>query len=491
MAQRQLNERTELNVVAPDDRKAEMWQTGAQIADFGLKLKAKQDQANMNQFAAQAQLDIQKATQDWRVQNEGQPMDDKAVGALQQSYDSILNQYDNKIGFMSRGDWAAVKQKIKINYQEDNQTWGFKQSVKNAQDSVNSSIKINLDLAQQYGVKGDYEAFKRHYAETATGLNAFATDVIGPETHKELLADYKSDSVKSFMMGQATSDPDRALMMLEDKEVQSNIGRAEDLQTVKNFALKQKKVIKEGLEISQIGNGIALMKEFSQRAPTAEDIPRIAKMGSEGKISETLAQASIRYITSPESIDDYEDKGVVKYLDAIFDSKDQKSIEGAVTQILEGGATGSGSPETVARMVMVASNRAEQLDVKNGQGVKPESKQGFFDGAYKSVKNWIQTAKLNDQKEQMVMKDFLEAMSKATPDTDPRAVYNDVVTRANIRNHPEVAQYKTPPTMVYSQDDGLYSIFTPVNDATVYPDKLHNRKTGEIQTNPNREISNK
>jgi hypothetical protein len=239
MANRQLEQRSVTNVVAPDDKTGEMAQTAANLFSDLTAIKQKQDQANMNNFAAQAQLDIQKATQDWRVQNESQPMDDKAVGELQKSYDTILNQYDSKVGFLSRGDWGVIKNKIKNEYQAGNQTWGLKQSIKNAETSINTSIKTNLDMAYQYGVDGDWESAKKHHINAALGLDTFSDGVIGNETRKKLTEDFKADYTKSFVMGRASVDPASAMEMLGNEDIIKDIGNPKDVELLKAFSRKQ------------------------------------------------------------------------------------------------------------------------------------------------------------------------------------------------------------------------------------------------------------
>jgi hypothetical protein len=473
----------------PDDKTGDMYATGARLADIGIQLKQKADVANMNNFAAQSQLDMASVTNDWRVKNEGNPTDPKAIDELHQSYDGILNQYDDKIGFVSRGMWAQTKNKIKSGYQEQNLDWGIRQAEKNIKISVNESINSNLQMAFEYGKAGTIDQARKHYELADVGLSAASVGIIGSETHKELLGDFKSDYIKSFVMGKAEASPDEALSLLEDKQVISDIGNEKDVLTLKSFALKQKKVAKEALEVSQIGNGLSLLQEFSQKAPTAADIPRLSKMGANGDISPELAQAAVRYITSPESIDDYDDKGLVKYLDAIYEAKDQKLINSASVDVLNGGSDGKASMESVARLVKVAADRGAQLDVKNGKGVTQESKQGVFDGVFKAVKGWVTQANLDKKKENDVMKDFLFSMSTAKPDADPSALYNDVIKRAVIREHPEVSAQKEIPTMVYSQDESLYTIFN--SPATVYPHKLYDPKSKTMVNNPNREITNK
>lgn len=246
MANRQLAQRTETDVVLPDDRKGEMWETGASLLKGGLDLKQKYDVAQMNNFAAQSQLDMQKVTQEWRIKNEGNPLDETAMSELNKSYDEILGQYDNKIGFLSRGDWAAVKNKIKMGSQQQNQQWGFTQSVKNAENNINTSIKTNLLMASQFGAAGDIQQARAHYADAVIGLDAFAEGVIGPESKKKLTSDFKSDYMKSFLIGQAQVDPDKVLASLDAKNengensVLSDIGSPEDIATIRSFAVKQK-----------------------------------------------------------------------------------------------------------------------------------------------------------------------------------------------------------------------------------------------------------
>lgn len=313
MAQRQLAERQITNIVATDDRRAEMFATGAKIADAGLQLKQKQDQANMNNFAAQSNLEIMKITNDWRIENESNPTDPKALDTLHQKYDSVLGQYDDKVGFLSRGDWGAVKNKIKTGYQEQNLTWGLKQSVKNAETSINTAIKTNLQMASEFGRTGDITQARSHFSDASAGLNVFADGVLGDETKTELTKDFKADYIKSFLVGQAEVNPDGALAMLENKEVRADIGDEKDILSIKAFASKQKKIMTQR---DATAERVSVDDEYQKIINGESSFAQIDSRVGPGGYSAEKAQFLKRVLVKAEPEKDNK-LTIAKYIDAL------------------------------------------------------------------------------------------------------------------------------------------------------------------------------
>lgn len=241
MAQRQLAQRTVTDIVLPDDSKAEMWGNVAKIAQGGLAIKEKVDVANMNDFAADANLQLMKTTNEWRVANESNPFDDKAIETLNSEYSKIFSQYDDKVGLMSRGQWQQVSQKMIKQQQADNLSWGTQRTVKNAENRVNSAIKKHTQMAQELGKTGDLKKAEETYLAASQGLKSFTTGLIGAETEATLMEDFRKDYMKSFLVGKAQTDPDGALAILESEGIAEKIGDADNVTLLKNLAIKQKK----------------------------------------------------------------------------------------------------------------------------------------------------------------------------------------------------------------------------------------------------------
>ena len=240
MAQRQLAERQVTDIVLPDDRTGEMLTNAGKMVMGFAELKKKDDIAKMNDYASDANLQLMRATNDWRVKNASNPLDPKAIEQLNSDQNKVFSQYDDKIGVFSKGDWQKQSQKIIRQYQEDNLQWGIKQSVQNFQDRVNGTIKKDLFSAQEYGRSNDLIRAKSHFEDSLEKIRTSSSGVIPEEKIAEITTDFKADYSKSYIVGLADTDPDKALSMLKDEKVREEIGDAKNIRLLEDYAKKKK-----------------------------------------------------------------------------------------------------------------------------------------------------------------------------------------------------------------------------------------------------------
>jgi len=240
MAQRQLAQRSVTDIVLPDEHKADMWKAGADVTQGALNIKMKIDSAKMNNFLADANLQAMKVTQEWRVANESNPFDEGAVRGLNEQYAKIFRQYEGKIGFLSQGQWQQSVSKQTKQWQADNLQWGMQREIKNVELSINSSIKKDMAFYQSIGQTGDINKAVTTARERLAGLQDTVSGVIGEESFKRLTQDYEADAIKSFIVGQADTDPDKALELLKDEKTVEKIGDPENVKLLENYAIKQK-----------------------------------------------------------------------------------------------------------------------------------------------------------------------------------------------------------------------------------------------------------
>jgi len=302
MAQRKLARREVTNVEIPQDKTAEGFNNLADTAMGFVDLEKKKDLANMNDFMADANLQMTKTTNDWRIANEADPTNKEALGKLHGGYNQILNQYTDKVGMLSRGTWTQVSNKLKSQYQLDNLQWGQKQTVVNMESRTNDSIDKNLQMFRESGKTFDFNKFKSSYQTSREALESFAVSVAGNTQSDKLLKDYHKDSMKMFIYGAAESDPDKARLLLDRQDVQNDIDSPEDMQTLrgivdKNILLKQK-----GRVTAQNGAEDKILTDYLLDSSKV-DIITVDKALASGQIRPEFAKSMRNTILSPKTVD--------------------------------------------------------------------------------------------------------------------------------------------------------------------------------------------
>jgi len=251
MARRQLAKREVTDVTIPQDRTAEGLASLADTALGFAELEKRKDLANINDYLADANMQMLDATNKWRISNESDPTNQESLGKLHADYDKILSQYNEKVGLLSRGEWLRSSDRLKSQYQLDNAEWGIKQTVVNVESSTNDSIDKNLEMFRQLGRTFDTNKLKNSYQLTREALETSATGTIGKDKTDKLLKNYHRDSMKMFMYGAAESDPDKAELLLNQQDIQNDIDSPEDMTTLRSIVEKNKKLREEGLLKSQ------------------------------------------------------------------------------------------------------------------------------------------------------------------------------------------------------------------------------------------------
>ncbi len=251
MAHRQLAKREVTDVTMPESSDAKSFAALAETAEGFMELEKKKDLANMNDFMADANLQMLDVTNKWRVANEADPANQEALGKLHAEYERILGQYNDKIGLLSRGDWTKVSGRLKSQYQLDNLQWGQKQAVVNMENRTNDSINKYLQTFRAFGRTFDFNKLKSSYQTSREALENFSVGTIGKDKTDELLKNYQRDSMKMFIYGAAEVDPYKAELLLNQQGIQNDIDGPEDMATLRSIVEKNKNLREEGILKSQ------------------------------------------------------------------------------------------------------------------------------------------------------------------------------------------------------------------------------------------------
>lgn len=479
MAQRQLAARTTTDIVLPDERKADMWKAGADVASGALNIKMKIDAAKMNDFVADANLQAMKATKDWRVANESSPFDENAVRSLNEQYSRIFSQYEGKVGFLSKGQWQQTASKMTKQWQADNFQWGVQREIKNAEISINSSIKKDMALYQSIGQTGDINKAVSSARDRLTELQNTVSGVIGEESFKRLTQDYEADAIKSFILGKAETDPEGAIVLLSDKKIADNIGE-DKVRLLSNFALRQKKVFDMQERNQMISREMEVFGSIANQ--TISDIVSVTALASDGIIRPQAAEAYVAYLTNPDIDFNVKDDGFTAYADALFEIGDKQGINDLLIEALHG-RDGRLNPTRLDKLIKIASMRASAMpeDSSDVAGKKTKKKEinNSTDALFANLMNWAANAEFTEEQKAILVEDFVDVVSEN--DAQPDMLFDDIIKKCIIRNNPEVASLPNVPNMVITKNNTIRFIF-PKENALV-PNRIYNPKTGMFENN--------
>lgn len=199
--------------------KDQMVAVGAEMAQ---KILGQRQEAKIVQGVSEAQLELGRLENQYRIDYEGDPM-----GGLEKykaDRQKIFDKYKKNVSPLYGRQWDAEVQKIATRNDATQQAWGLKQSRINTVDSVNDTMKNNFRQAmndgQSFGLSDEtqIEAFV-NYGTAMDSLSEFAEKNLGSETAENMLETYEQDYLKSFVSGVAETNPHKALALLNDETV--------------------------------------------------------------------------------------------------------------------------------------------------------------------------------------------------------------------------------------------------------------------------------
>ena len=285
MVKRQLAQREVLDVYMPQTNA--MGEVANALGAFGglastyADVKQKEDQLKMNDFLADANIQALKTTQQWKIDNEGDPFNPDKVKELDREYDKIFAGYNGKLSSFSRGQWIQARDKVKNKYSTNNAEWGVKQIVKNAQTSLNNGIEKANQAAFLMGMQGDSGNASESYKEQKDAIIAGATGLLPESVINESISNFKSDFTKNYIQGLIRLDPAKAEEILKDPQTLKDIDSAEAVDLLDKMVARQTKQNKADLLENQktTENGLANKLIEDPDSVSLGDIQRMEMLG--------------------------------------------------------------------------------------------------------------------------------------------------------------------------------------------------------------------
>ena len=212
---------------------------GMTMSDVAMRYQDKQDEATMMESASNANIQMMETTQAWRVENESDPSNPKALSELDKSYRDIYGQYSDKVSLSGKGKWSQTSNAMVNDAKEKNTVWGIKQGIINAETNINNSIENNLEMGKVMGMSGDVNEAMKIYGTSRVALKSFSEGIFSTQKMDEILKDYESDYMEAFVSGMLENDPEGALDLLKDERVLMSLDSKDREETLTALADKR------------------------------------------------------------------------------------------------------------------------------------------------------------------------------------------------------------------------------------------------------------
>lgn len=222
MAQRNINTMRSITEVAAE-KPNDFLAMGAEI---GQKLVIEGQAAQMQKSLSDAALELNKLSMDYRIKYEGDPI--SGVEDFRQARQELLDKYSENVNPLLRGAWKDSTAKLIATNDASQEAWAYEQSYKNKVTYTNDTMKNYLAQASLDGqTYGSNEATPidvfANYGLARQQLEEFGNTNLGSETTKEMLKNFQSDYIKTFVSGAVETNPERGLKLLEDADVKMSM----------------------------------------------------------------------------------------------------------------------------------------------------------------------------------------------------------------------------------------------------------------------------
>jgi hypothetical protein len=235
MAQRDLSNFQTVGQVVPKVTDPIGQVLGAVAGDI---MKSNQE-AKINENLSKAQIDLQSLDNQFKIDYEGDPTNAEGLKQYQEKRKEVFDTYGAEISPVYRKYWNENTLKISSQNDLTIQAWGIDQSKKNTVSSINTSLQNNLTAAmingQNFANSGQTEmGAYLDFENSINQVQAFGERNLGSETTAELLGNYKSDYLKTFLSGVADVNPNKALQLMQDPNMANDFGDADTYMRMKN-----------------------------------------------------------------------------------------------------------------------------------------------------------------------------------------------------------------------------------------------------------------
>lgn len=333
------------------------------LAEVGQNVIAADQQAKIANATSQAQLQLSQMTQEYRQNNQDNPL--AGMDDLKEQRAQVLQGFGDDISPFFKKQWNDASRELATRQDTSNEVWAYKQMKVNTVKNLNNSMQTNFQQAnidgQNYGAGNGTEVDAlASFGATKQKLVDFGAANIGEDKTGDMLKSYDKDYMKSFISGVAEKNPQKAATMLEDPDIKSRFTTEERGEFADQISKTQKQMdLVQSLQITQNTQQVTDIVNDPNDTYMNKRL-KIDKLDMAGAISNTAAANARRVLTSQKDVDSVTDSGEMgKIVQQMYDlnanqtsnSSDYlKGVQGIQNTILEKQSQGLLNGQDVIKM---------------------------------------------------------------------------------------------------------------------------------------------
>lgn len=328
----------------------------AGIASVGAQAAEANEQSKLLVYGSQMHAQFKGLDAQFRMQYADTPNDPQGLKDLQAARQQISDNLGQNISSLYSRQWQDKTAELGAQSDATNEMWSVHQNYHNAINNTNTAMQNYLQLGNQdgkaYGASGQSDgAGVLNFLTARQQMESAVTPILGNDKAGAMLRNFNADYVKSFVAGVAETNPQQALSLINDPNVQAHFSTQDRDDMVQVIARVQKS--------QQLAQQLSVTKNNSQLGDVVNDPQadyyqkraQIDQLDMAGSVTPAAAAQARRVIKSSADLDTQTDTPVMASLiSRVYDLNASAATNGAdylrgvrdlQTEILQHQADGS------------------------------------------------------------------------------------------------------------------------------------------------------
>lgn len=332
MAQRNIsNINQETDVQPAADPMAGVITAGTEI---GQQIIDTSQQAKITENLSATQVKLNALDSQWKLDNQANPMGTPdSIQSLKEARQAVIDQGSDGISAFYMKPFNSGALKLVDAQNVAMSEWQVKQAQTNTVQSFNDSVKNYNGLANTDGANFGQNptmdiGTAMNYVQARQQLEDFGNAHLGSVTTTQQLEKFKTDYTKSFLMGVAQTNPQKAGELLEDGTLTDGM-TGQDKSELVTAVEKAKKQAEQTKALTTTVNDAGVLDIVND--PTMSYYDKRLKLDNlelAGSISTPMAEKGRRVIGSQKEVDAVTDTPVMSDITTrIYDLNAQEGIK--------------------------------------------------------------------------------------------------------------------------------------------------------------------
>lgn len=311
------------------------YQAVSNIAAVVVQQKTKQDELKMLKYATEADIELNKATTEWRNINAENPTDETKLKELDQKYDEIFAKYDDSFGITSRGKWRQIKDLYKQKYTGENTKWQMAQNLKNADKNLNEVAQLTIAQGYEIGVSGNANPLQV-LEERSEMVRKGVEGLVPQDKVTETLNNLKSDFTRNYLLGVMERSPEEAYKLMESPDIKEALaikGGEDMIKEMKKIVKVQQDNQQFKIDKDQLNNAFNFDKN-QDNMTIGQKLTELEDGAKAGRYSQKWAESKMQSLISSGDAETRDDE-YADFINTIYSLPAQFEVEGDSPKFLK------------------------------------------------------------------------------------------------------------------------------------------------------------